>query len=109
MEIGCMILDRSHVAFMDIVLSSADILTLSILCTRYLDQWKKNVTAHVYSGSWDSPVSCLTTDWTTAVRFPAEAKGFSSSLCVQTSSETQGGHFPGVKRGQGVTLTTHPI
>jgi hypothetical protein len=51
------------------------------------------------------------------VRSPAGAKDFSSSLCVQTGS---GAHLasvqwvPGVissdvKRGQGVTLTTHPI
>jgi hypothetical protein len=37
------------------------------------------------------------------VRSPAGAKDFSSSLCVQT-----GGPSPGVKRGRGVTLTTHP-
>jgi hypothetical protein len=29
----------------------------------------------------------LTTDWTTGVRSQAEAKDFSSSLCVQTGSE----------------------
>jgi hypothetical protein len=42
-------------------------------------------------------------------------KGFFSSLCVQTSSEAHpsllsngyGGPFPGVKRGQDVTLTSH--
>jgi hypothetical protein len=33
-------------------------------------------------------VQCLTTDWTTRVQAPAEAKDFSSSLCVQTSFET---------------------
>jgi hypothetical protein len=46
---------------------------------------------------------------------PEEANDFSSSLCVQTSSEAHpnsyplgtGGSFPGVKRGRGVTLTTH--
>jgi hypothetical protein len=32
---------------------------------------------------------CLTIDWTTGVRSPAEKKGFSSSPCVQTSSEAQ--------------------
>jgi hypothetical protein len=31
---------------------------------------------------------CLTTDWTTGVRPPAEVKDYSSSLCVQTSSKT---------------------
>jgi hypothetical protein len=53
-------------------------------------------------------------NWTTGVRYPAEAKDFSSSLCVQTSSETHpasypvgtGGPFPGVKGGRVVTLTT---
>jgi hypothetical protein len=68
-------------------------------------------------GSWGSSVStCLATDWTTGIRSPAEAKDFSSSLCVQTSSEAYpasypmgtGGPFPGIKRGVGVTLTTHP-
>jgi hypothetical protein len=52
------------------------------------------------------------------VRSPAEVKDFSSNFCVQTGSEahpvsckmgTGGGVLsPGVKSGQGVTLTTHP-
>jgi hypothetical protein len=50
------------------------------------------------------------------VRSPAGAKDFSSSLCVQTGSGVHpasctmgtGGLSPGVKRGRGVTLTTHP-
>jgi hypothetical protein len=49
------------------------------------------------------------------VQSPAEAKDFPSSLRVQTSSEDHPasypmgtrGPFPGVKRGQSVTLTTH--
>jgi hypothetical protein len=49
------------------------------------------------------------------VRVPAVAKEFSSDLCVQICSEDYkasytlgtGGPFPGVKRGWGVTLTTH--
>jgi hypothetical protein len=57
---------------------------------------------------------CLTTDWTTGrpeVRFPAQEKHFSSSLCVQTGSEAHtqppiqwvpGILSPGVKR---VSLT----
>jgi hypothetical protein len=52
----------------------------------------------------------------TGVRSPVEEKGFSSSLCVQTSSEAHsasysmrtGGYFPGVMCGLGVTLTDHP-
>jgi hypothetical protein len=39
------------------------------------------------------------------VRFPADAKDFSSNLCVQTGSGA--GPFSGLKRGWGVTLTTH--
>jgi hypothetical protein len=50
------------------------------------------------------------------VRSPAGAKDFSSSLCVQTGSEvhpascTLGTEVlsPWLKRGRGVTLTTHP-
>jgi hypothetical protein len=50
------------------------------------------------------------------VRSPAEAKDFSSSLCVQTISEAHpasypvgaGGPFPGVKHSRSVTLTIHP-
>jgi hypothetical protein len=51
------------------------------------------------------------------VRSPAEAKDFSFNLCVRTGSGAHpafypmgtAGPFPGVKRGRGVTLTTHPI
>jgi hypothetical protein len=47
---------------------------------------------------------------------PVRDKGFSSILCVQTGSEAHpasctvgtGVPFTGVKRGRGVTLTTHP-
>jgi hypothetical protein len=48
------------------------------------------------------------------VRSTAEAKDFSSNLCVQTGSEAHpasctmgtGDPFPGIKSGRGVTLTT---
>jgi hypothetical protein len=51
------------------------------------------------------------------VRSPAEVKGFSSNLCVQTGSEVQpasctmgtGGPLPGAKCGEGMTQTTHHI
>jgi hypothetical protein len=54
---------------------------------------------------------------TTRVRFPAEAKDFSCSLCVQTGSDAHpasctmgtGGPSPGVYHGWGVTLTTFLI
>jgi hypothetical protein len=47
---------------------------------------------------------------------PERGGGFSSSLCVQTGSRAHpapcpmgtGDLSPGVKRGRGVTLTTHP-
>jgi hypothetical protein len=50
------------------------------------------------------------------VRSPAGAKDFSSSPCVQTGSGAHpasctmgtGASSPGLKRGRGVTLTTHP-
>jgi hypothetical protein len=55
-------------------------------------------------------------DRATGVRSPAGARDFSSNLCVQTGSGAHpasctvgtGGPFTGIKRGQGVTLTTHP-
>jgi hypothetical protein len=56
-------------------------------------------------------------DWVTGFRSLAGAKDFSSSLCVQTSSEAHPASYPmgirgpfpgGVKRGRDVTLTTHP-
>jgi hypothetical protein len=52
------------------------------------------------------------------VQFPAEAKDFSSNLWVRTGPGahtascpmvTGGVLSPGVKRGRGVTLTTHPV
>jgi hypothetical protein len=61
-----------------------------------------------------SPVSIMS-DYRLDDRSSAEAKDFSSSLCVKTSagahpaSSTMGNGcpFPGVKDGRGVTLTTH--
>jgi hypothetical protein len=62
------------------------------------------------------PVDCLTTDWTTGVRSPAEAKGFSFGLCVQTGSEAHPASYPmgtegpflGTMHGWDLLLTTHP-
>jgi hypothetical protein len=59
--------------------------------------------------------NCIKVWYDTEIRSPAEARNFSSNLCVQTGSGTHpasctmgtGGSFPGVKRGWGVTLTTH--
>jgi hypothetical protein len=64
-------------------------------------------------------VQCLAMGWTTGrLRFDPRQrqKDFSSGLCVQTGSGAHpascimgtGGSFPGLKRGRGVTLTTHP-
>jgi hypothetical protein len=53
-------------------------------------------------------VQCLTTDWITGVWSLAEAKDFSSSLCVSTSSEVYQASYTVSTGGQGVMLTTHP-
>jgi hypothetical protein len=70
--------------------------------------------------SWSSSVSIVSDyrldDRATGIRLPAEAKDFSSSLCVQTTFEAHltsypvvtGGLFLGLKRGRYVTLTTYP-
>jgi hypothetical protein len=62
-------------------------------------------------GSWGSPVS-IVSDYrlATGVRFPAEAKDFSSSLCVQTTlrpTQPPIQWVPGIL-SLCVTLTTHP-
>jgi hypothetical protein len=66
---------------------------------------------------WGSSI-CTVSDYRMDnwVPSPVEAKDFSCSRCVETRSEVHsashpmgiGGPFPCVKRGQGVTLTTHP-
>jgi hypothetical protein len=56
-------------------------------------------------------------DWTAEVRSPTEAEDSSSNLCLQTGSGTHpaslqcvpGALSPGIKRGRGVMLTTHPL
>jgi hypothetical protein len=61
-------------------------------------------------------VQCLTTDWTTGVQSPAEAKDISSSLCVQTGSGAHpasctmgsGGPFPGDKARPGLDADHSP-
>jgi hypothetical protein len=44
-------------------------------------------------------VQCLTTDWTTGDRSPAEVKDFCSSFSVQTSSEAHLAFYPVGKGG----------
>jgi hypothetical protein len=69
-----------------------------------------------YTGSGSIVSDYGLDDRAMGVRSPAGAKDFSSLLCVQTGSGAHpascpigtGGPFPGVKRGRGVMLTTHP-
>jgi hypothetical protein len=77
-------------------------------------------TGCLFRGSWVSSVSTVCDfgldNRAIGVRSPAGTKDFSSSLFVQTGSGAHpasctmgtGGPFPGVKRGRGVMLTTHP-
>jgi hypothetical protein len=56
-------------------------------------------------------VQCLTTGWTIRVRSPTEAEDFSSSLASRPAlgpTQPPVQWVPWVKRGRGVTLTTHP-
>jgi hypothetical protein len=90
--------------------------------TRRVQRWNLNHRVQrifniIYSAAGVAQsVYYLTTDWSTVIRSLAEAKDFSSSVCIQISSEAHpssypmgtGGPIPGVKRGRGVTLTTHP-
>jgi hypothetical protein len=45
-------------------------------------------------------LQCLSTNWKTGVRSPAEAKDYSSSLCVQNSSEAHPASYPMGTRGR---------
>jgi hypothetical protein len=47
-----------------------------------------------YVNGVDQSVYCLTADWMTGVRFLAEEKRFSPSLCVQTSSDANSVSYP---------------
>jgi hypothetical protein len=47
---------------------------------------------------------CLTKDWTTGVQTPAEGKDFSSSLCIQISSEAHPASCPVGTRGPVITM-----
>jgi hypothetical protein len=46
-------------------------------------------------------VQCLTTDWTTEIRYPTGAEDFSSSLCVRTGS---GAHPASCPMGTGCSF-----
>jgi hypothetical protein len=82
--------------------------------------WYIKKCVHMILWSWGSPVSILSgyglDDWAIQVRSPADAKGSSSSLCLDNLSDPPGllpsgywGPFLWGKRGQGFTLTTRPI
>jgi hypothetical protein len=90
-------------------------------CTEELKETMKYIsirsTGFREPGSLVSIVSGYGLDnWAIEVRSPAEARDFSSNLCVQTGSGAHpasctmgtGGPSPGIKRGRGVTLITHP-
>jgi hypothetical protein len=88
-----------------------------ITCCRYYNAWKhKLFFLVVYCGSSGSIVSDYgLDDRSIEVRSPTGAD-FSSSPCVQTGSGAHPASYPmgtgvlspGIKRGWGVTLTTHP-
>jgi hypothetical protein len=81
---------------------------------------RKETEIHNLHVQWGAEVAqsvqWLTTDWTTGIRSPTEVEDFPSSLCVRTGSGSHSASCPmgtavlspGVKRGRGVTLTTHP-
>jgi hypothetical protein len=81
---------------------------------------RKIIYIYIYIWSRGSSVSIVSdyrlNDRAIEVRSPADAKDISFNLCVQTGSGAHpasctmgtGGPFLGVKRGRGVTLTTHP-
>jgi hypothetical protein len=72
--------------------------------------WRRGSSGSIVSRYWLE-------DRAIDVRSPTEAKDFSSSLFVQTGSGAHpasctmgtGVPSPGVLRGRGVTLTTHPL
>jgi hypothetical protein len=74
---------------------------------------------HILASRVAQSVYCLATGWKTGqLRFdPRQSRqDFSSGLCVENSSGAHqasctmgtGVLYPGLKRGRGVTLTTHP-
>jgi hypothetical protein len=105
-------------SFFSISLSSSFLFFSVSLCSLFICSSFKSflfyIGSRVSSGSIVSDYGL--DDRAIGVRSPAGAKDFFSSLCVQTGSGAQsasctmgtGGPFPGVKRGWGVTLTTHP-
>jgi hypothetical protein len=80
--------DTGQLGFLAIVISRTHLrgplrgLSISIRC----------IIINTYNNA--RSVHCLTTEWTTGFRSPAEAKNFSSSFCVQTSSEAHPASYP---------------
>jgi hypothetical protein len=97
-----------------LIITQLFIFILNILLILVL--WHLLCYSYSYWAGVAQSMYCPTSDWTTGVRSLAETKDFSFRLCVQTGSEahpascTMGtdGPFPGVMRGSGVTLATHP-
>jgi hypothetical protein len=97
--------------------------TLYLLWFNFILAYIRVVLISVYTGQYCEPGSSVSMvsgygldGQAIEVRSPAEAKGFSSSLCFQTGC---GAHqslvqwvlwvlFQWLKRSRGVTLTTHP-
>jgi hypothetical protein len=76
--------------------------------------WSSVGSLYIGAGAVQS-LQCLATDWKTRVLSSSGGKDFSSSFCVQSSSESHPASYQmntgvlsrGLKRGRGVTLTTH--
>jgi hypothetical protein len=56
------------------------------LLSQHLSGRTKESTCQDLGAGVAQSVQCLTTDWTTGVRYPTEAHDFPSSLCIQTGS-----------------------
>jgi hypothetical protein len=85
----------------------------SLSFTALIQKWQIGIVFDQISGAWVAQlVQCLTTDWTTGIRSPAEARDFFLKPLVSRPAlrPTQPPipSMPGEKRGRGVMLTTYP-
>jgi hypothetical protein len=117
-QVGCPITEPAQLAFLHVRIH-CNVLFQHFLSTTALrnpepclkDSWTNPKAHHsvLRASALVSALQYLTGDWTTGVRSPAEAKDFSSNLCVQTGSEANpasckmgtGGPFPGGKERPG--------
>jgi hypothetical protein len=101
------------------ILHHSPVWLMSTWCIKHL----KITILKVTTGAWSNCVLCiefcLAKAWVTGrskFDFRQRREDFFSHLCVQTGSEAHPASWPmgtrgpflGIKRGQGVTLTTHP-